>query len=77
MAPGQQTAIRAMYVCICKAVTDHDLRRAVARGAESFEEVQACTGCSTCCGCCESEAREVVEAALESNRRAAALPVAA
>ena len=66
-----------MYVCVCKAVTDQDIRRAVTRGARSFEDVQACTGCSTSCGCCEAEAREITGLALESERRAAALPVAA
>lgn len=66
-----------MYVCVCQAVSDHDIRRAVTRGARTFEDVQSCTGCTTCCGCCEGEARELVEATLESERRAAALPVAA
>ena len=66
-----------MYVCVCQAVSDHDIRRAVARGAHSFEDVQAQTGCTTCCGCCEGEARELVETAVESERRTAALPVAA
>ena len=66
-----------MYVCVCKAVSDQDIRRAVAQGAESFEDLQAGTGCTTCCGCCEQEARECFEANLESESRAAALPVAA
>ena len=66
-----------MYVCVCQAVSDQDIRRAVARGARTFEAVQSRTGCTTCCGCCESEARELVDATLESERCAAALPVAA
>lgn len=66
-----------MYVCVCKAVSDQDIRRAVAAGARCFEELQACTGCTTCCGCCEQEARELLEANLQSEQRAAALPVAA
>jgi len=66
-----------MYVCVCQAVTDQDIRRAVAQGARCFEELQARTGCTTCCGCCEAEAREQLETHLESDRRAAALPVAA
>ena len=66
-----------MYVCVCQAVSDHDIRRAVARGARTFEDVQTRTGCTTCCGCCEGEARELVATTLESERRAAALPVAA
>ncbi len=66
-----------MYVCVCQAVSDQDIRHAVAGGARTFEDVQACTGCTTCCGCCELEARELVEAAVESDDRAAALPAAA
>ncbi|HEX7370383.1 MAG TPA: (2Fe-2S)-binding protein [Rhodanobacteraceae bacterium] len=66
-----------MYVCVCQAVSDQDIRRAVARGAHTFEDVQATTGCTTCCGCCESEARELVGTAVEYEQRAAALPVAA
>ena len=78
MAPVEQPSSKAaMYVCICKAVTDQDIRRAVSRGADTFEAAQAQTGCSTCCGCCEGEARELVETAVASERRAAALPVAA
>ncbi|HEX5959995.1 MAG TPA: (2Fe-2S)-binding protein [Rhodanobacteraceae bacterium] len=66
-----------MYVCVCKAVSDQDIRRAVTQGADSFEALQGCTGCTTCCGCCEQEARECFEANLESGSRAVALPAAA
>jgi bacterioferritin-associated ferredoxin len=66
-----------MYVCICKAVSDQDIRRAMAGGACTFESVQARTGCSTCCGCCEHEVRELLADELEREQLAAALPVAA
>jgi bacterioferritin-associated ferredoxin len=66
-----------MYVCVCQAVSDQDIRRAVARGAGTFEDVRARTGCTTCCGCCEAEARELADAALESERSAATLPAVA
>ncbi|HEU0277568.1 MAG TPA: (2Fe-2S)-binding protein [Rhodanobacteraceae bacterium] len=66
-----------MYVCVCKAVSDQDIRRAVAHGAQTFEAVQAATHCTTCCGCCEDEARQLVDAALASETRARALPEAA
>lgn len=46
-----------MYVCLCNAVTDHDIRREAADGVQSFAELQARTGCSDCCGSCEEEAR--------------------
>jgi len=46
-----------MYVCICNAVTDRDIRRAAEEGVETYAQLQACTGCGTCCGCCEADAR--------------------
>ena len=61
-----------MYVCVCQAVSDHDIRRAVARGARTFEDVQTCTGCTTCCGCCEGCARDLV-AQCSASRPVAAL----
>lgn len=66
-----------MYVCVCQAVSDQDIRRAVAQGADCFEELQARTGCTTCCGCCELEARTLFEADLESGRTQANLPAVA
>ncbi|WP_425605204.1 (2Fe-2S)-binding protein [Fulvimonas yonginensis] len=56
--------MRGMYICLCNAVTDHDIRRAAAEGVRSFDELQARTGCSDCCGCCEAEARATLESAL-------------
>lgn len=63
-----------MYVCVCNAVTDRDIRRAVEEGVETFEQLQARTGCSGCCGCCEVEARLVLE---RSRGESTALPLAA
>lgn len=66
-----------MYVCVCQAVSDQDIRHAVAQGARCFEDLQARTGCTTCCGCCEQEARALLQSNLDAEERAAALPVAA
>jgi len=49
-----------MYVCICNAVTDREIRQCVALGAQTFEQVRDCLGVSTCCGRCEPIAREIV-----------------
>ncbi|WP_193570364.1 (2Fe-2S)-binding protein [Luteibacter yeojuensis] len=57
-----------MYICMCNAVTDHAIRRAVAEGVETFAELQARTGCSDCCGACEPEARQCLREALETKR---------
>lgn len=54
----------AMYVCLCNAITDHDIRRAATDGVRTFAELQNRTGCSDCCGCCESEARSTLDAAI-------------
>ena len=53
-----------MYICLCNAVTDHDIRREAAAGVQSFAELQARTGCSDCCGYCESEARATLDQAV-------------
>ncbi|MEO8777627.1 MAG: (2Fe-2S)-binding protein [Rhodanobacter sp.] len=49
--------MRAMYICMCHAVTDHDIRREAAAGVQTFDELQERTGCGDCCGCCQDEAR--------------------
>ena len=54
-----------MYICMCNAVTDGDIRRAAAEGVHQFADLQARTGCSDCCGCCEQEARATLDKAVE------------
>ncbi len=63
-----------MYICLCNAVTDHDIRREAAVGVRTFAELQARTGCSDCCGCCEQEARASLDQAV--SREQAWLPIA-
>jgi len=67
--------MRAMYICNCNAVTDHDIRREVAGGVQSFAQLQERTGCGDCCGSCEAEARAELARAAAQERRAA-LPMA-
>jgi bacterioferritin-associated ferredoxin len=59
-----------MYVCVCNAVKDRDLREAAASGCRSFGEIQQRTKVSTCCGRCEPLAREIVDEALGRDCRA-------
>jgi len=49
-----------MFVCICNAVTDSEIREAYADGARTFAALQDELGVSTCCGCCEPVAREIL-----------------
>ena len=53
-----------MYVCICRAVTDSAIRRAVGEGVRSLRDLSAQTGCSTQCGRCVHVARDVLDEAL-------------
>lgn len=51
-----------MYVCICNAVTDKQIRQAAREGCTSLRELSCRTGCSTTCGKCARMAREVLDA---------------
>jgi bacterioferritin-associated ferredoxin len=49
-----------MYVCVCHAVTDRQIRRAVEQGARTLGDVQMQLPVGACCGRCEDSAREVI-----------------
>ncbi len=49
-----------MYVCICKAVTDSDIRQAVSGGVRTMRQLARETGCSSNCGRCAVTAAEVL-----------------
>lgn len=57
--------MRPRKICICKQVSEEEIRRAVKEGgARSFEEVQRATRCSTGCGTCEGSVRRIVDGCL-------------
>ena len=66
-----------MYVCLCNAVTDRQIRQAFADGRDSFPELQDALGVATCCGSCEDCARDLLDAIATESRGAARLPAAA
>ena len=49
-----------MYVCICKAVTDKQIRRAAARGVDSLYELRESLGVGSGCGSCAEMAQEIL-----------------
>ena len=49
-----------MYVCICAAVSDRQIKEAVREGACSLDQLAACLGVGTCCGCCRAMAQEIL-----------------
>ena len=50
-----------MYVCICKAVTENQIRAAVHEGASSLGELRQCLGVAGNCGTCAPTAEEILE----------------
>lgn len=50
-----------MYVCMCRAISDRQIREVVDRGAKSLCEVQAYLPVASCCGTCEDTAREIID----------------
>jgi bacterioferritin-associated ferredoxin len=54
-----------MYVCVCKCLTDGDIRRSVFSGEVAcMDTLRDRLGASTGCGSCELAARECLEEAL-------------
>lgn len=51
-----------MIVCICKFVTDRQVRAARAAGASTVEAVGAATGAGTGCGCCHETIAKILAA---------------
>lgn len=49
-----------MYVCLCRGITDQDIKEAVSNGAETFREVRDLLDLATCCGRCAPEARSII-----------------
>jgi bacterioferritin-associated ferredoxin len=50
-----------VYVCLCNAVTETDIRNAATAGCGSMAELTMRTGAGACCGSCVEMAIEVLE----------------
>ncbi len=53
-----------MYVCLCKGITDTQIRAAVEDGASSLREVRNTLGVASQCGKCGILTREIVRETL-------------
>lgn len=56
-----------MFVCICNAVSDRDIRAHADSGVSTLDELRLRTGCSDCCGQCADEAEEILQASLAAK----------
>ncbi|HXH03454.1 MAG TPA: bacterioferritin-associated ferredoxin [Candidatus Competibacteraceae bacterium] len=53
-----------MYVCVCKAVTDRQIREAVRDGADSMRALRRELGVCSGCGKCAPYVRELLDETL-------------
>jgi bacterioferritin-associated ferredoxin len=66
-------AIKTMYVCLCKGITDTQIRAAIMDGANSFKEVRKTLGVASQCGKCGILTRDIVRETLLDNTQEQAL----
>ena len=59
-----------MYVCICNAVTDKEIRRAARAGASDLWALQEQLGVATNCGSCSQDALAIIEETAGASRPA-------
>ncbi len=69
-----------MFVCVCNAITEKQVRECVAEGASTLEDLQIDLGVATCCGTCAGVAQSFLpgtrcEARLEVLEPIDATPV--
>ena len=60
-----------MYVCICNAITDKEIRKAAKAGATNLWDLQAELGVASGCGSCKEHAMEI----LREDAASSAAPV--
>lgn len=56
-----------MYVCICKSVTDKQIRRAAAKGVDNLYELREELGVASGCGSCADMAESILEESAASG----------
>jgi bacterioferritin-associated ferredoxin len=56
-----------MYVCLCKAVTDSEIREAVEDGAVHVDHLAARCGLGTGCGRCQEAAQQLIDEHLAAD----------
>jgi len=60
-----------MFVCVCNAVTENDIRSAALRGVDSLEALTSELNVGGCCGSCCEIAAECLNNALVTAQPAA------
>lgn len=58
-----------MYVCICNAITERQVRECARQGARSVEDLACALGVGAGCGRCRESATDVLREACDESRR--------
>ncbi len=56
-----------MYICVCKAVTDGQIRTAIDNGICTRRQLVQCFGVGKDCGKCNKEVSELLKQSSEQN----------
>ncbi len=52
-----------MFICVCNAVTEHQVRAAIEEGAATVHDLSARLGVASGCGCCAQCAADLLSEA--------------
>ncbi|MFC3116584.1 bacterioferritin-associated ferredoxin [Cellvibrio fontiphilus] len=63
-----------MYVCLCKGITDKQIKAAINEGADSLGRLRKALGVATQCGKCSAMTREILSESLETTPSINGLP---
>ena len=58
-----------MYICVCHAVTDKAIVRAIENGKENFEAIQQELLVATACGSCKTYAQNFVKQCVKQQSK--------
>lgn len=73
MRPVQQCLLsnpeRPMYICLCRGVTDRQIKAAIEDGAQTLSHLRKNLGVAGQCGKCACSAQELLDAAKNSDNQ--------
>lgn len=56
-----------MYICICRAVTDGQIKEAAEKGTKNFRDLCKKLDCCNQCGTCARSAKEIFDQAKQNR----------
>ena len=59
-----------MYICICNAITDKQIRKAAESGARNIRDLKRELGVAANCGTCQEDALQILQESRQERRAA-------